>query len=73
MSCKVFKVAGERFIQPQIAPPEASDQVSEPFMSKLVSKDGSNEDFAIQVCVGWVVQKISFSEMENFKYVRNIY
>lgn len=58
MSAEIFKETGKRLIQPKVTPPEASDEVSEPLVSHLVSNYGCNEDFIDKICICIIVQKV---------------
>lgn len=61
MSAEIFEKTGERFVEPQVTPPETSDQVTEPFMSELVRHNRSDVDFVEHVSVLRVVQEVGFS------------
>lgn len=42
MATDIAKIAGKTFVNPGIAPPEASDKVSEPLVGQLVRDQGSS-------------------------------
>lgn len=60
MSTEIFEETSERLIEPQVWPPEASDQVSEPLVSELVSHDRGNEDLVVDVGIFRIIQQVGF-------------
>lgn len=60
MSREILEETSEGLVEPEVAPPEASYEVSEPFVGHFVRDDGGYEDLVLQVSVLFVVQQISF-------------
>lgn len=66
MGSKVFEEAGKRLVEPEVTPPEAGDEVTKPFVSELVSHDGSNEVLIVLVGMFRVVQQVCLSRIKEY-------
>lgn len=55
VSTKIFVETRERLIQPQVAPPETSDQITEPFVGQLVRHDSGDENLIDYICVVLII------------------
>lgn len=52
---KILKVTSESFIDPNVIPPSASDEIPKPFVGKLVGSNGTDVKFIHRVCLSFFV------------------